>query len=173
MKKRFTILIAAAVMLLAIMLQPTRLWGQTYKKVTSAPSDWSGEYLLVRESSSTAYVWTGIDAASGHSVTTSISSSTITKPDGAATLTIASMTGGYSILIGGGTNNGKYVYGKSGKADMTFGNSASAHSISIASSAAKIVWNTNQPVGYNAIVVDFVIIQVVTQLFNFTEKLTL
>lgn len=28
MKKRFTILIAAAVMLLAIMLQPTRLWGQ-------------------------------------------------------------------------------------------------------------------------------------------------
>ena len=29
MKKRFTILIAAAVMLLAIMLQPTRLWGQT------------------------------------------------------------------------------------------------------------------------------------------------
>ena len=143
MRKRFTFLIAAALMLLTMISQPTRLWGQTYKKVITAPTDWSGEYLLVREDGSTAYVWTGIDAANGHSVTTTISNSAITKPSGAATLTIASMTGGYSILIGGGTNDGKYVYGKSGKADMTFGNSASAHTISIANSAAKIVWNTN------------------------------
>lgn len=43
MKKRFTILIAAAVMLLAIMLQPTRLWGQTRStaayKTLSFPDD--------------------------------------------------------------------------------------------------------------------------------------
>lgn len=118
-------------------------WGQTYKKVTSEPQDWSGEYLLVSENSTTANVWTGIDASSGYSVSTTISNNSITKPSGAATLTIASMSGGYSILIGGGTNNGMYLYGKSSKADMTFGNSASAHTISIANSAAKIVWKTN------------------------------
>ena len=111
MKRKITFLLSALFALTLISQSITAL-GQTYKKVTSAPTSWEGEYLLVRESSSTAYVWTGIDNSSGHSVTASISNSTITKPNDAATLTIESMTGGYSILLGGGTNDGKYIYGK-------------------------------------------------------------
>ena len=145
MKRKITFLLSALFALTLISQSITAL-GQTYKKVTSAPTSWEGEYLLVRESSSTAYVWTGIDNSSGHSVTASISNSTITKPNDAATLTIESMTGGYSILLGGGTNDGKYIYGKGGNnpgADIKFGDNPSAHTISIANSAAKIVWNTN------------------------------
>lgn len=114
MKK--TILLKSLLLLCALIVGSNYGWAQTYTKVTSAPGDWSGEYLLVSESGSTAYVWTGIDASSGYSVSTTITDNTITKPSGAATLTIESMTGGYSILIGGGTNDGKYLYGKSGRA---------------------------------------------------------
>ena len=79
-----------------------------YKKVTKAPADWSGEYLLVYEVESSAYVWTGADSVNCYAIA-SITSNTITKPANAVTLTLATMAGGYSVLINGGTNDGKYL----------------------------------------------------------------
>ena len=101
-----------------------------YVKVTSAPTDWSGEYLLVYENSSTeAYVWTGVDAAYSYASAT-ISDNKITKPSTAAKLTIASMDGGYSILVNGGTNDGKYVGRTAGSNGMDFNASAIVNVIS-------------------------------------------
>ena len=117
-------------------------WGQTYKKVTAAPTDWSGEYLLVYESGSTAYVWTGVDAASCYSTAT-ISSNTITKPDGAVSLTISSMTGGYSIKVNGGTNNGKYIKGTSGSNALGFDANAQLNTLAYESSSVIITSNTS------------------------------
>ena len=58
MKKRFTILIAAAVMLLAIMLQPTRLWGQekatyngTFTRISSTDDFVTGYYVVTASQS--------------------------------------------------------------------------------------------------------------------------
>ena len=139
MKKKFTFLIAA-LMLLTMISQPTRLWGQTYKKVTSAPTGtatWDGEYLLVYENGSTAYVWTGVDAVSCY-VTASISSGTISKPDNAVSLTIASMTGGYSIRVNGGDYNGKYTSNNGSSNGIKFNQNAVANTLTYESSATTI-----------------------------------
>ncbi len=53
-----------------------------YKKVTSAPSDWSGHYLIVYESSSTeGYVLTGVSGEIGQYAAVTISASGIVASD--------------------------------------------------------------------------------------------
>ena len=113
-----------------------------YIKVTSAPTDWSGEYILVYEqSASTGYVWTGVDLASCY-VSKTISNNTIVNDD-FITLTISSMTGGYSIKVNGGTNNGKYIYGTSGSNKINFGNTASVNTLAYESNSVTITSNTS------------------------------
>ena len=116
--------------------------GAGYEKVTSAPSDWSGEYILVYENSATqGYVWTGMDAANCY-VTKTITNNTIADDD-FVTIVIAPMSGGYSIQVHGGTNNGKYIYGQLGQNAISFGANPSLNTISIESNSVKIVSNTS------------------------------
>lgn len=115
--------------------------GTVYTKVDSEPADWSGDYLLVYENSSTAYVWTGVDATSCYATAT-ISDDSISKPEAASTISIASVSGGYSIQVNGGTNDGKYISGASGSNTFNFGSSASANTISY-DSGVEIVSNTS------------------------------
>ena len=113
-----------------------------YVKVTSAPADWSGEYILVYEqSNTTGYVWTGVDAASCY-VSKPISNNTITD-DGFITLTVAPMTGGYSIKVNGGVNDGTYISGKSGENKLLFGNTPVLNTLTFESNSVKIVSNTS------------------------------
>ncbi len=112
-----------------------------YAKVTTAPTDWSGEYLLVYENGSSAYVYTGVDQASNYASTT-ISNNKITKPNGAVSLVIASMEGGYSVKVNGGTNNGKYISGSTGSNTTNFTAEAVANTISITEGKALITANT-------------------------------
>ena len=113
-----------------------------FVKVTSAPSDWGGEYILVYENSATsAYVWTGVDATNSY-VSKPISNNAIAN-DGFVTVTIASMTGGYSIRVNGGANNGKYIYGTSGSNKINFGNNPSPNTLSFESNSVKILSNTS------------------------------
>ncbi|MCQ2793163.1 MAG: hypothetical protein MJ221_01895 [Bacilli bacterium] len=104
----------------------TEYVADLYEKIISAPSDWSGEYLLVYEpSASTARVWTGVDAVSCY-VETSIVDSQIAKPLGSVSLTIASMTGGYSIKINGGDNDGKYITHSANSNGLSIGDTKTA-----------------------------------------------
>ncbi|MCQ2793162.1 MAG: hypothetical protein MJ221_01890 [Bacilli bacterium] len=120
----------------------TEYVADLYEKIISAPSDWSGEYLLVYEpSASTARVWTGVDAVSCY-VETSIVDSQIAKPLGSVSLTIASMTGGYSIKINGGDNNGKYICGKSGSNTIQYGETAVANTIAFVGGKVNIESNS-------------------------------
>ncbi|MBR3427431.1 MAG: endonuclease [Bacteroidales bacterium] len=113
-----------------------------YVKVTSAPSDWSGEYLLVYENSTTSgYVWTGVDAANCYQEA-AITNSTI-ENSGFVTITIAPMTEGYSIRVNGGTNDGKYIYGQSGSNVIKFGTSATLNTLEFESDWVKIISNTS------------------------------
>ena len=80
----------------------------SYKKVTSTPTDWSGEYLIVYEAGNVAFNGglTSLDAVS-NTISVTISNNTIpsnTTTDAAA-FTIAPTTGGYTIL----SNSGYYV----------------------------------------------------------------
>ena len=137
MKKLFTLLCLCVLCI-------GSAWGGNYVKVTSQPEDWSGEYLLVYESSTTEGVaWTGVDAANCNTAVTISDGKITSKPDGAVTLTIATMTGGYSIKVNGGTNNGKYIKGTSGSNTLVFDDVAQLNTIEFETEGVKITSSTS------------------------------
>ena len=115
--------------------------ADNYEKVTAAPNDWSGEYLLVYEDGTTAHVWTGVDAANCYAAAT-ISNDVIAKPEGAATLTIAPVeAGGYSLLINGGANDGKYLTDNANNAALKFATAAYGATLSYETDWTKILFS--------------------------------
>jgi hypothetical protein len=130
-----------SVFLTFLTLSVGQMWGtsttEKWVKVTAAPSSWAGEYLIVYENSSTAYVWTGVDNTNSY-VTATISSSVIaSKPSAASSVTIASMTGGYSVKVNGGTNDGKYIKNASSNG-IVFQTSAETTTLTYENSAVTI-----------------------------------
>lgn len=100
--KKFTLFFAA------LMACTLSFAATTFEKVTTTPTNWNGEYVIVYEATETsAYVWNGVDAEAAYA-TTAITDGLITADD-LVTITIASMEGGYSISINGGANDGKYI----------------------------------------------------------------
>ena len=53
------------------------------------------------------------------------------------------MSGGYSIKVNGGSNNGKYIYGTSGSNKINFGSNPSLNTLSYESNSVKITSNTS------------------------------
>ena len=147
MKRKFSILFAAlaAILLITPPHFITKAQGQTFEKITSEPADWSGEYLLVYENSSTeAYVWTGVDAANCNVQATidnnkQIDASNLT---GHVTLTIAPMTGGYSIKVNGSTNDGKYISGTKNSNKINFGTTEALNTLTYSESEVTIKSNS-------------------------------
>ena len=115
---------------------------ETYEKITSAPANWEGEYLLVYENGNEADVWTGIDAQNCY-VTASINNNSIEKPQGAVSIIISAMEGGYSIKVNDGTNNGKFISGTSGSNTLNFGNEAVLNTLSYTEGSTMITSNTS------------------------------
>jgi uncharacterized repeat protein (TIGR02543 family) len=97
--------------------------------------------LVYEQNATTGYVWTGVDAGNGY-VSKPILSNTIAD-DGVVSITIAPMSGGYSIKINGGANNGKYISGTSSSNKINFGASPSLNTLSYESNSVKIVSNTS------------------------------
>ena len=102
-----------------------------YVKVTSAPSDWSGTYLIVYEDGNVAFNG-GLDSfdAVGNTISVTITDNAIVSNDetNAAAFTIASTTGGYSIQ---GASE-KYIgYASSSSNGLTTSDSALQNTISI------------------------------------------
>ena len=84
----------------------------TYERVTEAPADWSGTYLLVYQSSTTAnsgYAFNGsVTGGDGYSTSITISNgTTISELGGAAELTIEKISGSDYYYIKNGSN---YLY---------------------------------------------------------------
>lgn len=122
----------------------------TYTKVTTNQDDWSGEYLLVYENTTTeAYVWTGVDASSCFA-TAAIENNTISVvPATASTLTVAKMEGGYSIKVIGGANNGKYIGRIEQKNGLSFSDTELVNTLSI-SDKASVISSSSCTLRYNS-----------------------
>ena len=120
--------LACALTLLPIATPTTANAAETtYVKVTEELEDWSGEYLIVYENSTTeAYVWNGVDKAV--SVITNINSDGGIAIDGAVTIKIEKFNDGYSLKVVGGDNDGKYLSG--GAKKIFFVESAALNKIS-------------------------------------------
>lgn len=121
-----------------------------YEKVTKNQLDWSGTYLLVYEDESNSVTWTGVDAVSCN-VNVTISNGIIyDKPTGAVELLIENYDTDYSIKVSGGTNNGKYIGGKSDGNGIVFDSNKILNAISFADGCVNIVSNTRKLLYNNA-----------------------
>ena len=80
-----------------------------FVKVTTAPTDWSGTYLIVNEDVNVALKGSLTADAASNGVSVTISSDEIKATDDLMTevVTIAAVEGGYSVK----TASGKYIYG--------------------------------------------------------------
>ncbi len=116
-----------------------------YEKVTEAPEGgWSGEYLIVYEpNASTARVWTGEEASNCY-VEAEITAGIIAQPEGTASVTIAEMTGGYSIQVNGGTNDGKYIQNNGNSNGIKFVDAGVANTLAYENSAVTITCNSKK-----------------------------
>ena len=118
-------------------------------KVTAEPADWSGDYILVYEDNNyyhAGYVFGGENTTQSV-VQTGIKSQGIPFSAGMVSLTVAPMTGGYSIRINGGVNDGKYISGFSGSntmyQTMTFSDVPVRNAISMGATGVVITSGTS------------------------------
>ena len=129
--RRLLSVLLALVMLLSLL--PTAVFAadptpQTYKKVTQAPEDWSGTYLIVSEGDEAAFdsSLTAIDVPNNYK-TVKIAEGTIKTTETIA-VTIEKMADGNYSIKGA---NGKYIYQTSDANGLKTGAKATANTIAL------------------------------------------
>lgn len=151
MKKRTTrclALLLAVVMVLSVMpvaMAEETAQTQTYTKVTKAPADWSGTYLIVSEGDK--LIMDGsLDKldVEGNKVDVTITDSKITGDYAKYAFTVEPMTGGYAIK----SASGKYISGKSGSNNLNSGSTQSLNTIELTSGKV-IVTSDGTTLQYN------------------------
>lgn len=151
MKKRTTrclALLLAVVMVLSVMpiaMAEETTQTQTYTKVTKAPADWSGTYLIVSEGDK--LIMDGsLDKldVEGNKVDVTITDSKITGDYAKYAFTVEPMTGGYAIK----SASGKYISGKSGSNKQNSGSTQSLNTIELTSGKV-IVTSDGTTLQYN------------------------
>ena len=151
MKKRTTrclALLLAVVMVLSVMpvaMAEETTQTQTYTKVTKAPADWSGTYLIVSEGDK--LIMDGsLDKLDfeGNKVDVTITDSKITGDYAKYAFTVEPMTGGYAIK----SASGKYISGKSGSNKLNSGSTQSLNTIELTSGKV-IVTSDGTTLQYN------------------------
>ena len=151
MKKRTTrclALLLAVVMVLSVMpvaMAEETTQTQTYTKVTKAPADWSGTYLIVSEGDK--LIMDGsLDEldVEGNKVDVTITDSKITGDYAKYAFTVEPMTGGYAIK----SASGKYISGKSGSNKLNSGSTQSLNTIELTSGKV-IVTSDGTTLQYN------------------------
>ena len=151
MKKRITrclALLLAVVMVLSVMpaaMAEATTQTQTYTKVTEAPADWSGTYLIVSEGDK--LIMDGsLDKldVEGNKVDVTITDSKITGDYAKYAFTVEPMTGGYAIK----SASGKYISGKSGSNKLNSGSTQSLNTIELTSGKV-IVTSDGTTLQYN------------------------
>ena len=151
MKKRITrclALLLAVVMVLSVMpaaMAEETTQTQTYTKVTEAPADWSGTYLIVSEGDK--LIMDGsLDKldVEGNKVDVTITDSKITGDYAKYAFTVEPMTGGYAIK----SASGKYISGRSGSNKLNSGSTQSLNTIELTSGKV-IVTSDGTTLQYN------------------------
>ena len=121
-------------------LHPTGLQAQSYVKVTTAPADWEGDYLIVYETNSVAFNGglSKLDATS-NTIDVTIVDNEIAATDAtnAAKFTIEAVSGGYAIKSASGNYIG--VSSNSDGLKQTTTSTTYKHSLSIDASADAVI----------------------------------
>ncbi len=125
--------------LFAALLFAGSMMAADYVKVTAAPANWAGKYLVVYESSATkALVFNGKDEANGYAEAT-IADGKITSADlSGYEVTVATMEGGFSIKVGN-----KYISGTSGSNALNFGDDPALNTLEFSTDNVLVTSNTS------------------------------
>ncbi len=119
-----------------------------YEKVTSAPADWSGEYLIVYESGKVAFNGglSTLDAVN-NTISVTISNDTIasTGATDAATFTIEKYNTGYTIL----SKSGKYIGRTANSNGMNSGSTKIEHTFAMSGTNVTITSSNGYMLKYN------------------------
>ena len=111
-----------------------------YTKVTSTPTDWSGQYLIVYEEGSIAFDGSKTsDTGATFEVTISNNKIQATDVINSKSFTIGSMTGGYYLL----SASGKYLSGTSGSNKTNYNDSEQLNTIEFSDGNVIITSNTS------------------------------
>ncbi len=127
--------------------EPTATATAGYVKVTSAPADWSGRYLIVYEAKSLAFDGSlaTLDAV-GNSVAVTITDGVISDDFSANECTIATIEGGYSIQA----KSGKYIGQTSDTNGLESENTAYVNTISLSADGSVDIVSGGAYLRYNA-----------------------
>lgn len=126
-------------MLALLCLTVVGAWAQSYVKVTEAPTNWSGDYLIVFENGLGSVAFNGgletLDASS-NTIDVAINNNAIEASDAtnAAKFTIAALDEGYSVKAA----NGKYIAPNGNSNSLSAKDAATALNISIEEGSVKI-----------------------------------
>ena len=128
----------ANVTLYAVYSQTITTGSGDYELVTSTPSDWSGQYLIVYTSGNLALKGSLTANSSSNTLSVTISNNTIasTSTTDAESFTIEAYGSGYSILGA----SGRYIYG--GNNTISYATSAYANTITLSGSDATITYGS-------------------------------
>ena len=133
----------------AVMLAVFSVQAQSYVKVTSAPTDWSGDYLIVYETGNVAFNGglTTLDAVN-NTIGVKITNGEIAADETTdnAIFTIAKSGGSYTIK----SKSGKYIGNNSNSNALTSSTSELLNTISIEDGSPKIVGKGGSVLRYNA-----------------------
>ena len=144
MKKRILSMMLALAMVLSMFAGVTLISSAaeaTWVKVTEAPADWSGEYIIVCEDKSVVFDATlaTLDAAKNN-VEVSITNGTIVGDLDAYKVTIAAVEGGYTIQTAAG-----YYIGNTGSSNKLMNSTSTAYVNTIAMDAEGNLTITDTP----------------------------
>jgi len=129
-----------SLMMMALLAAMT-MSANKFTKVTSAPEDWSGVYLVAYTSDSCAYVFNGKDAANGYVKANPVSGVITSNDLDGYVVEIAKMTGGYSVKW---YATGKYMAGESGSNKLNFQEDPAANTINFyTADSVDIISNTS------------------------------
>ncbi len=111
--------------------------GKAFVKVTTAPNDWSGTYLIVNEDNKVAFDGKGTADAANLNITVGITEGSIAATDAAlaSTVTVETMNGGYALK----TASGKYLSGTKEKNAINFGTTQVLMTISLDASGNAVI----------------------------------
>lgn len=120
----------------------------SFVKVTTAPEDWSGEYLIVYEEGSVAFdasleALDAVDNYIGVVISNGVIASSADVNKGI--FTIAPMEGGYSLKAA----NGKYIYGTSGKNELKESEEPALNTIALDADGNAIITSNTSFIQYN------------------------
>lgn len=119
----------------------------SYKKVTEAPADWSGTYILVYENKNQAYISNGQGTANQYNTATITDGVIEDTKNVFVKLLISSFNSGYSVKLVGGTNDGKYFTCES-TGSLPVANTETELTVSLDGTGV-VISNGNNKIRYN------------------------